>query len=361
MGEAFASWEGYLLDELYEELEASPGYGYFSGVFEEFSRRHEDQPEVLAQTLGNYLSVNFFTEQAAYEDIANNDFDLTPKRYSAFHSVFGQGAIESFEEESNSTVLIAEEATTAAKATVAAMQPLAAFYAGQKPDRAPILRFTALGDLQAAGQIAIIAGRGTGRTTDAAATEDTPLMLTSSWIREMALGSGEAPETHNLVAKSAKIPPDSLVKPGDVIFAIPGSASGQTAVWIASEFVIGAALGFGLYAIRVNVDSAEPPELTPDFVAAWCRTGHLSHQVHKFSTGDVLPKLRWRDLQRIEIPVPADAAAHDWFTKQMGLHADLRTSHKKLSRLVENLSTSESRFFDSLIASAGSDEERLEA
>jgi len=183
-------------------------------------------------------------------------------------------------------------------------------------------------------------------------------MLTSSWIREMA--SGKTPETHNLVSKSAKIPQDSLVKPGDVIFAIPGSDNGQTTVWIASEFVIGAALGFGLYAIRVNVDGGEPPELTPDFVAAWCRTGHLSHQVQRLSTGDVLPKLRWRDLQRIEIPVPADAAAHDWFMKQMGLHADLRTSHENLSLLVENLSNLESRFLDSLIASAESDEVRFE-
>ena len=166
------------------------------------------------------------------------------------------------------------------------------------------------------------------------------------------MASGKAPETHNLVAKSAKIPQDSLVKPGDVIFAIPGSDNGQTAVWTATRTALGAALGFGLYAIRVNVDGVAPAELTPDFVAAWCRTGHLYQQVQRLSTGDVLPKLRWRDLQRIEIPVPADAAAHDWFTKQMGLHADLRTSHKKLSLLVENLSTSESRFFDSLIASA---------
>ena len=347
VGSAVASWEGYLLDELYKELEASPGPAYWLGVQEEFLRRHEDQPEVVTQTLVNFMSVHFFTKQAAYEDIANNDFDLTPKRYLVFHSGFGQGAVESFEEESNRTVLIAEEATTIAKATVAAMKPLAAFYAGQKPDRAPMLRLTTLGDLQAAGRIEMIVGRGTGRTTDTAATEDTPLMLTSSWIREMA--SGKAPETHNLVAKSAKIPQDSLVKPGDVIFAIPGSDNGQTTVWIASEFVIGAALGFGLYAIRVNVDGGEPPELTPDFVAAWCRTGHLSHQVQRLSTGDVLPKLRWRDLQRIEIPVPADAAAHDWFTKQVGLHADLRTSNRKLSLLVENLSTSESRLLDSMI------------
>ena len=237
------------------------------------------------------------------------------------------------------------------------MKPLAAFYAGQKPDRAPILRLTTLGDLQAAGWIEIIAGRGTGRTTDTAATEDTPQMLTSSWIREKA--SGKTPETQTLVTKSAKIPQDSLVKPDDVIFAISGSDNGQTAVWTASKYVRGAALGFGLYAIRVNVDGGEPPELTPDFVAAWCRTGHLSHQVQRLSTGDVLPKLRWRDLQRIEIPVPADAAAHDWFTKQMGLHADLRTSHKNLSRLVENLSTSESRFFDSLIASTQIAEDEL--
>ena len=350
-GVPFASWEGLeLWGELQNEFEATPSFTYWPGILEEFRRRHKDQPEVLIQTISNFLSVTGFTDQATYEDIANNDFDLTPKRYLPFYSAFGQGAVESFEEESNRTVLIAEEATTTAKATVAAMKPLAAFYAGQKPDRAPMLRLTTLGDLQAAGWIEMIAGRGTGRTTDTAATEDTPLMLTSSWIREMA--SGKAPETHNLVAKSAKIPQDSLVKPGDVIFAIPGSDNGQTAVWTATKTALGAALGFGLYAIRVNVDGVAPAELTPDFVAAWCRTGHLSHQVQRLSTGDVLPKLRWRDLQRIEIPVPADAAAHDWFTKQMGLHADLRTSHKKLSLLVENLSTSESRFFDSLIASA---------
>jgi hypothetical protein len=41
--------------------------------------------------------------------------------------------------------------------------------------------------------------------------------------------------------------------------------------------------------------------------------------------------------------------------KQMGLHADLLTSHKKLSLLVENLSNLESRFLDSLIASAEED------
>jgi hypothetical protein len=351
LGMALATTDGIEHQlELEDELVASPGFAHWAGVLHEFIRRHEDQPEVVVQATSKLLSLFFFTHQAAYEDIANNDFDLTPKRYLAFLSA-GQGVVESFEEESNRAALIAGEATTSARSTVAAMKPLAAFYSGQKPDRAPMLRLTTLGDLQTAGRIEIIAGRGTGRTTDTFATEDTPLMLTSSWIREIT-ASGKVPETHNLVAKSAKIPQDSLVKAGDVIFTIADSDNGQTAVWTAEEFINGSALGFGLYAIRVNVDSGEPPELTPDFVAAWCRTGHLSHQVQRLSTGDVLPRLRWRDLQRIEIPIPADAAAHDWFTKQMGLHADLRTSNRKLSLLVENLSTSESRLLDSLIASA---------
>ena len=103
-----------LLPELMEELEASPSVAYLPGIVEEFSRRHEDKPEVVTQTLLNLFSDFFLTKQATYEDIANNDFDLTPKRYLPFYSAFGQGAVESFEEESNRTVLIAEEATTTA-------------------------------------------------------------------------------------------------------------------------------------------------------------------------------------------------------------------------------------------------------
>ena len=68
IGTAVASWEGDLLDELYEELEASPSIAYLPGIFEEFPRRHEDQPEAATQTLSNLLSVHFFTEQAAYEE-----------------------------------------------------------------------------------------------------------------------------------------------------------------------------------------------------------------------------------------------------------------------------------------------------
>ena len=370
LGEPLASSDSLgleLLDELATEILAEPIYAHRERITREFVGRHAGQDAVMAQVFANRLSM-VFAQQATYEDIAGNDFDFTPKRYMVFNSALTQGVVESFEEESNRAVLIAEEATTSAKAAVAAMKPLAVFYAGQQPDQAPTMRLTTLGELQTAGQIEMIAGRGTGRTTNPAASyfgpsedapsEGAPRMLTSSWIRDKA--SGKTLETHTLVTKSAKIPRDSLVKPGDVIFAIADSDSGQTAVWTATVAELGAALGFGLYAIRINVDSAEPPELTADFVAAWCRTGHLSHQVQRLSTGDVLPKLRWRDLQRIEIPVPADAAAHDWFMKQMGLHADLRTSHENLSLLVENLSNLESRFLDSLIASAESDEVRFE-
>ena len=103
-----------------------------------------------------------------------------------------------------------------------------------------------------------------------------------------------------------------------------------------------------LYAIRLNGQSPAPIGLTPTFVAVWARTNHLSDQIKKFSIGEVVSKIRMRDLQRIEIPVPVDEAAFDWFTKQMDLHSVLRIAHENLSSFVADLPGVEARLLDSM-------------
>ena len=81
----------------------------------------------------------------------------------------------------------------------------------------------------------------------------------------------------------------------------------------------------------------------------WARTNHLSDQIKKFSIGEVVSKIRMRDLQRIVIPVPVDEAAFAWFTKQMDLHSVLRIAHKDLSSFVADLPGVEARLLDSMI------------
>ncbi|MBT7694558.1 MAG: N-6 DNA methylase [Gemmatimonadales bacterium] len=301
--------------------------------------------ELSQEALLAFATFMLLSTTSDYEAVADNDFDLTPRRYLSLMgglikpSLFGEVAANAAQ--------AAKASISSTKATATAIQPVRDFYAELQPEQQPALRMTTLGDLRDAGQIELIAGSGTGRATkDPSLTDDLPGMITASWVREAS--AGNKPSITTLVTKSAQIDQEALLQVDDVIF----DTSDKTSVWTVTKKEAGSALGVGLYAIRLNGQSPDPVGLTPTFVAVWARTNHLSDQIKKFSIGEVVSKIRMRDLQRIAIPTPADEAASDWFIKQLDLHSDLRTAHEDLSKFVADLPNVEAKLLDSLIASA---------
>jgi len=322
--------------------EARPDFmvQWFENVVEAVDKGELSEEGMMAFVTGILIS-----RTSDYEYVAENDFDLTPRRYLP---LLGESLkLSSFGEVTAYVAQAAKTSISSAKATATAIQPVRAFYAELQPEQRPALQMTTLGDLRDAGQIELIAGRGTGRVKkDDLAADDLPQMITAAWVREAS--AGNKPPITALVTRSAQIDQEALLQVDDVIFY----ASDQTSVWTVTEKEASSALGVGLYAIRLNGQSPDPVGLTPAFVAVWARTNHLADQIKKFSIGEVVSRIRMRDLQRIAIPTPADEAASDWFIKQLDLHSDLRIAHEDLSEFVADLPNVEAKLLDSLIASA---------
>ena len=304
----------------------------------ELFRRGEVSVEVQ---LGLHAAI-LMSWTSHYERVADNDFDLTPRRYSVSGKLTNPS---SFGEVMANVAQKVKASISSTKATATAIQPVRDFYAELQPGQRPAMQMTTLGDLRGAGQIELIAGRGTGRTKkkDDLVADALPQLITAAWVRDAS--AGNKPSITALVTKSTQIDQEALLQFDDVIF----DTSDKTSVWTVTQEEAGSALGVGLYAIRLNSQSPDPVGLTPAFVAMWARTNHLSDQIKRFSIGEGVSKIRMRDLQRIEIPVPADEAAFDWFTRQIDLHADLRTAHEDLSKFVADLPAVEARLLDALI------------
>jgi len=298
--------------------------------------------ELSQEAFGAFVTAALMSKTSDYEAVVDNDFDLTPRRYLSL--LGGVLKPSSFGEVMANVAQGAKASISSTKATATALQPVRDFYAELQPEQRPAMQMTTLGDLRGAGQIELIAGRGTGRTKkDDLVADALPQLITVGWVRDAS--AGNEPSITALVTKSTQIDQEALLQVDDVIF----DTSDKTSVWTVTQREAGSALGVGLYAIRLNSQSPDPVGLTPAFVAMWARTNHLSDQIKRFSIGEGVSKIRMRDLQRIEIPVPADEAAFDWFTRQIDLHADLRTAHEDLSKFVADLPAVEARLLDALI------------
>ena len=311
--------------------------------FAESTRRGELSPQAFQAFLMSWT----MSRISDYESVAENDFDLTPRRHTPGWLLNEKPS--SFGEVTANVAQAAKASISSTKATATAIQPLRDFYAELQPEQRPALQMTTLGDLRDAGQIELIVGRGTGRAQkydlkkSDLGLDYLPQMITAAWVRDESAGN-RAPIT-TLVTKSAKIDQKTLLEVDDVIF----DTSNKTSVWTVTEWAAGSALGVGLYAIRLNGQSPDPVGLTSAFVAAWARTSHLADQIKKFSIGEVVSRIRMRDLQRIAIPTPADEAASAWFIKQLDLHSDLRIAHEDLSKFVADLPNVEAKLLDSMI------------
>ncbi len=314
----------------------------------ELTRRGELSKEALLAFSASML----MSSTSDYEAVAGNDFDLTPRRYL---SLMG-GLIKpsSFGEVTANATHAAKASISSTKATATAIQPLRDFYAELQPEQRPAMQMTTLGDLRDAGQIELIAGRGAGRAKkDDLVADDLPQMITAAWVRDAS--AGNKPSITALVTKSTQIDQEALLRVDDVIF----DTSDKTSVWTVTKREAGSALGVGLYAIRLNSQSPDLVGLTPAFVAAWARTSHLAGQIKRFAIGEGVSKIRMRDLHRIDMYVPADKTAFDWFTRQMDLHADLRTAHADLSKFVADLPKVETGLLESMIYEHEIHEEEL--
>jgi hypothetical protein len=270
-----------------------------------------------------------FAKETTYADLVDNEFNLTPRRYSEFYlGPTHRGSLSEVLEGVEGIVDEGEEVLERAKHSLRELRsslkddqfsdaklsiinlPLKVLFdTGKLTLIRPIKRVTKTSSEEAS--LSSGERRGTSEI-DNLDDFDHVFAIDEEWIREAVNGYKTFP---NLLESERirELSSESILEVGDVVFPMRNKGDNhRTEAFTITGPEAGSVLEGDLCAIRVTDETFG---LSPESICLWLDTADYFQQFHRLANGTHVRRIAFSDVFNLRVPVPLNKDTKNWYVK----------------------------------------------
>ncbi len=269
-----------------------------------------------------------FAKETTYADLADNEFNLTPRRYSEFYlGPTDRESLGEVLERVEEIVDEGEEVLERAKHSLRELRP--SLNDDQFSDAKLSIINLPLKVLCDTGKLTLI--RPIKRVTKTSSEEvslssgkrrgaseidnlddfDHVFAIDEKWIREAVNGYKTLP---NLLESEGirELSSESILEVGDVVFSMRNANSYRIEAFTITRPEAGSVLEGDLCAIRVTDETFG---LSPESICLWLDTADYFQQFHRLANGTHVRRIAFSDVFNLRVPVPLNKNTKNWYEK----------------------------------------------